>query len=495
MSDAGSPPRSPEAPTLARLQQVVDILEEGVAILGADGVVEFINPSGEAILHVPAGQLLGWRLLDFRWEIVDEVGAPLPRTALPPLKVLETGEPHEMMVVGMTSPAVPEVCWVEVSARPLHAEDGSRPHGAVTSFRDVTDRMNAQLALRRSEERYQSLAQTVPTGIFHVDDRGACVWVNDAMEEITGVPAERYLGDGWLSTIHPEDRDMAGSEWAATAGVGRPYILEHRILRPDGDVRWVICRAAPQIDPQGRGVGYVGSVTDITEAKTAAQMKDQLIGLVSHELRAPLVSIRGGLSFLEPYIRDADEDGRRLYEMAVRNAQLLERLVRDLLDIERLEAGRLTLDIRQVVLAELLGDAREVILPMAEERGVEVVIGDAADVTLAADRDRLLQVVTNLLSNAVKFSEPGGRVTVDVARSGGQVLFSVRDQGRGIPQEFHERIFERFGQVNSADAAERGGAGLGLAISRAIVQHHGGRIQVESAPGAGATFTVTLPSG
>ena len=84
---------------------------------------------------------------------------------------------------------------------------------------------------------------------------------------------------------------------------------------------------------------------------------------------------------------------------------------------------------------------------------------------------------------------------MDVARSGGQVLFSVRDQGRGIPQEFHERIFERFGQVNSADAAERGGAGLGLAISRAIVQHHGGRIQVESAPGAGATFTVTLPSG
>ncbi|GMV04411.1 MAG: hypothetical protein AMXMBFR53_06920 [Gemmatimonadota bacterium] len=491
MSEAA--PRSPEALTLERLRQVVDVLEEGVAILGADGVVEFINASGEEILGVPAGQLLGWKLLDFRWEIVDENGAPLRREDLPPLKVLRTGVPEGPIIVGMTSPAVEEMRWVEVSARPLQAEREAQPHGAVSSFRDVSPRLTATRALRASEARYQSVVESVPAGIFHLAPDGSCVWVNDAWSRIFGLPAEAGLGFGWMDGIHPDDLDAVKERWATAEATGDPYLLEHRVVRPDGEVRWVVCRSAEQRDALGRSEGYIGSVTDITETKEAGLIKDQLIGLVSHELRSPLLAIVGGLTFLEPYVDDADEDGRRLYEIALRNARLLERMVRDLLDIERLRAGQLQLELGDVDLASLLGEARDVMLPLAEERGVSVETTVADGVTARADRDRLLQVLTNLLSNAVKFSDPGSRVTVEATRADRQIVFLVRDTGRGIPAEYHERIFERFGQVDAADAAERGGAGLGLAISRAIVLGHRGRIWVESAPGEGASFYFTLP--
>lgn len=493
MSEAA--PRSPGTLTLARLRQVVDILEEGVAILGADGVVEFVNPAGEAILGVPSGELRGGRLLDFRWEITDEHGAPLPRESLPPVKVLASGVPEGPVVVGMTSPAVAAVRWVEVRARPLEAEASERPHGALASFRDVSARVGAERALRAIEERYQALVGSVPTGIFHLDAQGALVWANEAMCRIAGVEAEACMGDGWVGQIHPDDRARVLERWTEAERSGSPYLLEHRIQRPDGETRWVVCRTAEQRDETGRSTGFIGSVTDITESREAGLIKDHLIGLVSHELRSPLLAILGGLTFLEPYVRDADEDGRRLYEIALRNAKLLERMVRDLLDIERLRAGQLHLEKVDVDLDGLLQEARDVMLPLASERGVVLEAPVAGGVTARADRDRLLQVVTNLLSNAVKFSDPGGCVRVEAAPTAEGVTVVVRDTGRGIPPEYHERIFERFGQVDAADGAERGGAGLGLAISRAMVLGHGGRIWVESAPGEGASFHFTLPTG
>ncbi|MDP2956286.1 MAG: PAS domain-containing sensor histidine kinase [Longimicrobiales bacterium] len=485
-------PRSPEALTLERLRQVVDVLEEGVAILGADGVVEFINPAGEEILGVPAGELLGWKPLDFRWEMVDSAGRPLDREAHPILRVLATGKPHPPVVVGMTSPLVPEPRWIEVSAQPIRSPNEPAVQGAVASFRDVSARRAAELALKASEARYQTMTQSLPTGIFHLDVEGLCVWVNHALSELTGRSVEECLGLGLAAAIHPDDFDRVVEVWRSAAAVRQPYVLEHRYL-VRGEVKWVVCRAVELTDAQGRCLGYVGSVTDITEAKSAALMKDQVIGLVSHELRAPLVSIRGGLTFLEPYIQGADEDGRRLYRMALRNTELLERLVRDLLDIERLKAGQLGLNLEEVSVSEVLSRAREVTLPLAEERGVVVRAAEPSGAVVSADRDRMLQVFTNLLSNAVKFSEPGGEVRMEVSAGADHVTIGVHDKGRGIPPEYHERIFERFAQVEGGDAAERDGAGLGLAISRAIVNRHGGRIWVESTPGAGASFFVTLP--
>jgi PAS domain S-box-containing protein len=353
--------------------------------------------------------------------------------------------------------------------------------------------IGAGLAPRASEASYQTLAQSVPVGIFRADAQDALVWVNEAWAGITGLSFEEALGDGWIRALHPQDRERVLKEWKRAAAAAEPYMMEHRFVRPDGEVRWVVCRALKLTDEQGRCVGYLGSDTDITLAKSAAVMKDQIIGLVSHELRAPLVAIRGGLTFLEPYIQGADEAGRRLYEMAVRNTELLERLVRGLLDIERLEGGQLGLNQERVAVSEALSQALEITLPLAEDHGVAVRAPEPSGAVVSADRDRLIQVFTNLLSNAVKFSKPGGEVQMEVSADLDHVTVGVHDQGRGIPPEYHERIFERFTQVEAGDAALRDSTGLGLAISRAIVNRHGGRIWVESTPGAGASFFVGLP--
>ena len=487
--------RAREALSLERLMQVVDALHEGVAILNADGVVDFVNASGEEILHVPAGDVLGWKLLDFRWEIVDREGRPLPREAHPALRVLETGEPHPTTVVGMRAPSVDGMgtVWVEVTAQPLQGPGEGRPRGSVSTFRDVTGRMEAEAALRASEARYQMLAHSVPTGIFHTDAQGGCIWVNRAWTSLTGRRLEDCRGRRWLNVVHPDDRARVSAQWEEAAASGAPYAMEHRILTPDGTVRWVKCSATRSVADDGTLNWYIGSVVDVTEAKTAAQLKDQLLGLASHELRAPLVAIRGGLAHLEPYIRDTDQDGQRLYHMALRNAALLERLVRDLLDIERLEGGQAPLKLERTSVRSLLLEAREGHLAVAQERGVALEEPSTADVQVTVDRDRILQVLHNLLSNAVKFSAPGSSVRVDVATQADGVVVGVHDRGRGLPRELHEQVFERFVQADPADSAEREGAGLGLAIARAIIHRHGGRIWVESEPGRGASFRFFLP--
>lgn len=487
-------PRVPEALTFERLKHVVAALHEGVAILDAEGFVDFINPSGEAILGVPSGDVLGWKLSDFRWEIVDQDGGSLPREAHPALRVLATGEPQSTTVLGMRSPAVAGTVWVEVSARPLHADGSQDVAGSVSTFRDVSGRVAAEAALRASEQRYEMLAESVPTGIFHTDADGRCIWVNHAWTALTGRSVAESAEYGWFEAVHPDDRARVSTRWQECMASGEPYLLEHRLLDADGQTRWVVCRTALSVASDGSAPGHIGSVTDITDVKAAGQFKDQLLALVSHELRAPLVAIQGGLAFLEPYVRGADADGLRLYDIALRNARLLERLVRDLLDIERLDGGQLPLDLEPVPLRPLLNEARDSHLAAALDRGVilEEPTGDPATVT--ADRDRLLQVLNNLITNAVKFSEPGGRVRMDVTVGEDGVVVGVHDRGRGIHASMHADVFERFRQVNPSDSAERGGAGLGLAISRAIIQRHGGRIWVRSELGKGASFYFFLPA-
>lgn len=486
--------RPPAALSPEGLREVLDTLDEGIAILGPDGIVDYMNPSGERILNLQPGEMLGCRLLDFRWEIVDLEGAELARESLATLRAMETGEPGGPVVVGMTSNAVPELAWVEVSTRALRGTGARPPYATVTTFRQVTDRVRAEQALRESEKRYETLTQSVPVGIFHSDLEGRAVWVNDAMAGIVGLSFEESQGMGWAATLHPDDRDGVFGAFMHAAVTGEPYAREHRYLHRDGKVRWVICRAAPQLDAQGRTVGWVGSVTDVTEAKSAAVLKDRIIGHVSHELRAPLISIRGGLGFLAPHFEGAGEEARRFYHMALRNADLLERLVRDLLDIERLQAGQAGLEMAPVAVSDLLGEAVGVVLSQAEARGVVLRDAPAGTLRVTGDRDRLLQVFTNLLSNAVKFSEEGGAVWTDVAGSEGTVTIGVHDRGRGIAAEDHARIFEPFHQVGAERGARPEGAGLGLAIARAIVDQHGGRIRVESSPGQGASFFVTLPA-
>ena len=477
-----------------RMLDVVGALEEGFAVLDAAGVIQFMNPATVRMFSVDVEGVLGQRLLELPWEIEGADGTQIPKEAHPSLLALADGTAHGPEVIGVTVPTLTEKLWLEVTARPLLAEDGEAVDGSVALFRDIGARRAAEHALRSSEHRFETLTSMVPVGIYQTDVNGQCIYANDAWCEIAGITPEEAVGDGWASALHPDDRERIWNEWETAAESGGEFRSEYRYKHGDGGVRWVIGAAIPHESVNGSPAGFLGSVTDVTEQKAAAMMKDQLIGLVSHELRAPLVAIGGALGHLEPQTADLDDHGRRLYDMAVRNTRFLERLVTEMLDIERMEGGVATLNRKSISALDIMSEAAELITAVQGDAGVtiEVLGGDSA-LRVDADHDRMLQVLANLLSNAVKSSGPGTRVTVEAERDQHEVVFAVRDQGRGVPEDLTERIFERFVRVEKGDETDHRGVGLGLAIARAIVTRHGGRIWVESTLGQGSAFYFTIP--
>ena len=232
---------------------------------------------------------------------------------------------------------------------------------------------------------------------------------------------------------------------------------------------------------------------DITQKHDVDRLKSQFVSTVSHELRTPLTSMRGSLGLLASgLVGNVSPKAQRMLEIAVSNTDRLVRLINDILDIERLESGALVPALRPIDVTDLMQQAMEVMKPMADKAGVALLCAPFPG-TIRADQDRMMQTLTNLLSNAIKFSLPATTITLSADRAGSMLRFRVADQGRGIPADKLERVFERFQQVDASDSRDKGGTGLGLSICRSIVQQHGGKIWVESVLGHGSTFYFTVP--
>ena len=231
-------------------------------------------------------------------------------------------------------------------------------------------------------------------------------------------------------------------------------------------------------------------LNDITERK---RLENEFISLVSHELRTPMTSTIGALDLLNSgQLGTLSDRGRQILQVAIRNSERLIRLVNDILDLERMKSGKITIEPEQINLESLLIQATETMQAMAAKAQVQLLL-EPCNVSIALDSDRILQTLTNLISNAIKFTEPGGRVKLKASIKGSYCQISVQDTGRGIPEDKLESIFERFQQVDASDSRSKGGTGLGLAICRHIVEGHKGKIWVESVLGKGSVFYVNLP--
>jgi len=250
-------------------------------------------------------------------------------------------------------------------------------------------------------------------------------------------------------------------------------------------------------------IGIISIGEDITERQKVEQMKNEFIGIVSHELRTPLTSIRGSLGLLATGVMDDEPVAmRRMIEIAATDTERLVRLVNDVLDLEKLESGKVSLVREWCDAAGLMQRSLAVMQSSAQAAGVQLVVHPLSKQIWVAP-DRIIQTLTNLLSNAIKFSSPSETVTLSAAIKrqvlgirdlrASHIVFSVQDQGRGIPAEKLESIFGRFQQVDGSDSRDQGGTGLGLAICQSIVQQHGGQIWVESRWGQGSTFFCSLP--
>lgn len=567
---------------------------------------------------------------------------------------------HEYRVIWPDS----SIHWIEGRGHVFYDETG-QPYRMSGTVMDIDDRKQAEAALRLSEQRYASLAAAAPVGIFRTTAEGECIYVNERWCEIAGLSVAEALGGGWVRALHPDDRERVDAAWYEAAQNQTLFRLEYRFQRPDGSTSWVFGQAVAEWSSDGQTMGYVGTITDISDRKQAeialqtlnaeleqrvaqrtielhhinqallqeievrqqteadlqqtiaevtdlynnapcgyhtvdvdgffvrindtelrwlgysreellhqkkcteiltsesarkyksnsalfqqqgyvndqeyqavrkdgslvdisinavairdetgeitmsrvmvtdisdrkrneaeqqriARMKDEFVSVVSHELRTPLTAVYGALNLLvENTISANSEQGQRVIQIAADNAKRLVNLVNDILDLERLASGKISLNKQPCSVATLLTSAVNLNQLLANRAGITLQIS-ADEIEVMVDRDRILQVLTNLLSNAIKFS-PGGSVVWLRAEVGIGVLFSVTDQGRGIPADKLESIFERFQQADASDARQHHGTGLGLAICRSIVQQHGGQIWAESTVGEGSRFCFTVP--
>lgn len=369
---------------------------------------------------------------------------------------------------------------------------------AISLQRLLEDVRLANEELKRGRRETESILRSASEGICGLDLAGCFTFVNPAAARLLGYGSADLLGKNAHETIHHTHAD--GSPYpAADCPVRRTYETGERatdatevLWRKDGAPVPVEWWATP-IKEESVVAGIVLTFRDIAQRKEVDRMKDEFVSVASHELRTPLTSIQGALGLIAGGVFGALPDGAdEMIRTALRNAERLGRLVNDLLDLDRMRAGQATIQRREVDIAELVKQAAEVMGPLAESGGVGLEL-EVAPCVVAADADRILQVLTNLISNAVKFSPSGQTVRIATERRGAELIVRVIDHGRGIPADKLDEVFERFQQVNAADARVRGGSGLGLAIAREIVEQHGGRIWAESAPGAGSTFLLTLP--
>ena len=349
---------------------------------------------------------------------------------------------------------------------------------------------NVTEAAAVADKRYSNLTQAIPELVITLDAAGSLEYCNRRWLEYTGMSAEHSRGRGWVLAIHPDDRRRCVRAWERSLASGEVLEIECRLRRGfDGAMRWHTCRALPERDDDGTIMGWLGTYSDSEELKQAIRARDEFLSIASHELRTPLTALKLRLESLA-HTGTPDERASRKLQGAIRQTERLERLIDHLLDASRISAGRLVLERGPVSLGELCS---EVLERVREQPGAAAQVFELSadgDLVGSWDRMRLEQVVENLVSNALKYGE-GRPIEVGVRGDDDAVELTVSDHGIGIDPPDLGRIFEQFERARSSHG--QSGIGMGLYISRQIVQAHGGEIDVASALGQGSVFRVVLP--
>ena len=411
------------------------------------------------------------------------------------LEILKRHEPFEDFVFPRKGPD--KVQWLRVSGKPFFDESGQflGYRGLGTDItRQVVAENAAQASRRLLARAVESLNELFV--LWDKDDR--LVICNQKFREINaafvkycepGVKFTDHIKAGLRIGAYP-DAEGREDEWFAqrmarhTEG-GDPIELQ----RQDG--RWLLLNE--QRLPDGSTVTVSA---DITRIKSVEKIKDELVSTVSHELRTPLTAIMGALRLINSgRLGDLPAEVKKLSKISESNAQRLADLVNDLLDLNKLASGKMDFDISNVNVVDVINQSLEINGPYADSFNIGLKF-DQENLALSAlaDESRLLQVLTNLISNACKFSKEGSKVNIRATKNGNFVRIAVEDFGKGIPKEFHDKIFTRFSQVEATDNRLTKGTGLGLSICQSIIEKLGGSIGFDSEPGKGSTFWFDLPA-
>ncbi len=488
-------------------RRLVELSPDGIAV-HADGRVVFANPAAAAILGSgDASDLVGRSTIEF---------------VHPRSRAVVTERMRRMLEHDTSVPLVEETFLrvdassveVEVAASPLTFE-GDRAVQVV--FRDISERKRAEAALRAAEAKYRNLVELLPVVAYvfpdpHRPEALPADYASPRIEEFLGVTPDQWLAgpDAWQQAVDHDHVEEAVEAWARSVETGEPFIVEYRATGSDGTQRWIRDEAYPVCDESGTRLYWQGIMTDISEhrraeealkasfeherevsrqLRTLDEMKNTFLAAVSHELRTPLSAILGiALTLEREEVALDPADARELLGRLAANARKLNRLLADLLDLDRLGRGIVEPRRRPTDVAALVRQVVENADPISD-RTIRL---DLQEVEANLDAPKVERIVENLLVNAVRHTPDGSDITVWVRRGDGGVTIGVDDDGPGIPEDLRGAVFEPFRQVPSR-RSHAPGVGIGLSLVSRFAELHGGRAWVEERSGGGSSFRVWLP--
>ena len=459
----------------------------GTAVLVVDpaGLIQQASPGVANLLGYSADGLLG-RELELLLPLNDR---QLTRDALRsiPAQGSSQSQLHEVQMRHASGHTVP----VLLNLSPVCLED-KFDLGYLCIVHDLSYREEAL-------QRLQLLSAQLPGVVYQFqlfeDGRSCFPYASQGIESIYGLSPEAVANDATAAFALIDSDDLQGiSDSIATSAANLElWHQEYRVLHPTKGLIWVEGRAAPQRGADGSVIWH-GFISDISERKHLERLKDEFVSTVSHELRTPLTSITGSLGLINGGALGAVPDAiKDMLAIAEGNSRRLRQLIDDLLDMDKLIAGKMSIDLQPIKLDELLAECDASHQGFAQHLGVRLLHSNCPDLQVLADAQRLQQVLSNLLSNALKFSPAQGEVRLYSELAGQSVRILVSDQGLGIPADFTARIFKKFSQADASDSRQKGGTGLGLAISKELIERMGGTIGFVSGLQRGSTFWIELP--
>jgi PAS domain S-box-containing protein len=366
-------------------------------------------------------------------------------------------------------------------------------------------RRQAEDELRESQELMRIMADTAPVLIWMTNTEREAIFFNKPWRAFTGQTLEQSVGWGWQEVVHPEELEEVVTAYIQAFETRQSYRLENRFKRYDGEYRWMLNTGTPRYTTKGEFAGFIGSCIDVTELKQAKEdaeaankRKSQFIATMSHELRTPLNAVMGYSEMLDKGFGGGirtEKEHKYIQNIIISASHLLE-MVNEILDVAKIEAGKMTISRDYIELAPFLSEIKFLLKEIADKKSVAMHFHmEHDDLGLYADPQRLRQIFMNLLSNAIKFNREGGQVHVTLYTDEKRewMVCEVRDTGIGIPSNKLDELFTDFYQVDSSFSRHFEGTGLGLALTKRLVESHGGTISVDSEEGSGTTFTFRMP--
>ncbi|MBE9226418.1 PAS domain S-box protein [Phormidium sp. LEGE 05292] len=491
---------------LERYERIVSATTDGIALIDRNYCYQIVNQTYLNWQNKSRSEIIGH-------TIGEIMGQQVFQTVIKPrLDRCFNGETIEF--TGWFTLAGIGQQFLSASYIPYREADGSISN-VLASVRNITPLKEAEFALRQSEQKFRGAFDTISAGMALVSPTGGFLEVNAAICQMLSYSEEELLQLRLEDIEHPDDR-QADTDWIERIFSGEisAYQIEKRFVSKQGQIIWGLMNLALMRDVQDLPLYLIVQIANISDRRQLEVMKEEFVSIVSHELRTPLTSLRGSLGILESgVLKNKPEKAQQMLQVAVKNTDRLVRLVNDILDLQRLESGKVSLVKEVCLVSDLIEQAVESVKAIAHQANITLEWTHVS-ASVSASGDEIIQTLINLLGNAIKFSPPHStiwlkaEVTNNLDRricqqfpdckdsiTTSYILFSITDRGRGIPADKLETIFGRFQQVDSSDSRSKGGTGLGLAICQNIVQRHQGQIWAESVMGEGSTFYFTLPMG